>query len=268
MWCDFHLHSDRSDGAHPPADVMDMAADAGVRILALTDHDTTDGLREARERALERGLAFVNGIEMTAYASGRVVHVLGLGIREDDAVLARANAVAMRVWENNERRWLRALQAEGFAVSEASVLADAPVRLPVLIERLCLAGVDAGDPGRCYERFKRFFAALGDAAYADLPSPARAALIIRGAGGVAALAHPARLEDAGLATELAGDVDAIEAVYAHYSESERSSLVALARRLGKLHTCGSDFHGHFGREYVNPRFAAPPELLMRLGITP
>ena len=266
MWCDFHVHSDVSDGAFPPAAVVDIVADQGVRVLALTDHDSTTGHAAARRRARERGVSFVGGIEMTAYAGGRVVHVLGLGISDGHASLERANATAMGVWEANQRRWIHSLEREGHDVPESEVLAGAPLRLPALIERLCRRGVDGGDPRRCHERFKRFFGALGDDAYGDLPSPAAAAQVIREAGGIAVLAHPARLNDDDLAESLARDLDGIEALYAPYERRDRDRLVALAERLGKLYSCGSDFHGHFEAKYENPRFEAPRALLERLGL--
>src|SRR5690349_9833940 len=139
MWCDLHLHSHHSDGEFAPAAVIDMAADAGVELVSLTDHDTTAGLAEAAAHAAARGMRFVGGIEMTAYAYGRVVHVLGLGISAGSPELESANRIAMDVWGSNQRRWVRSLAATSGAVSEAGILGEEPVRLPVLIERLCRA---------------------------------------------------------------------------------------------------------------------------------
>ena len=95
MLCDLHLHSHHSDGEFPPARVVDMVADAGVSLLALTDHDTTAGYEEARKRALERGIVAIGGIEMTAYANHRVVHVLGYGVEPTSDALDRRNRVAL-----------------------------------------------------------------------------------------------------------------------------------------------------------------------------
>ena len=265
MLCDFHVHSHHSDGEFSPSHVVDALANAGVEAFALTDHDTTAGHAEAAQRAKERGIAFVGGIEMTSYANGQVVHVLGLGIRNAGATLADANRVAMAVWADNQRLWVRALEADGAAVTQA-LLDDAPLRLPVLIERLCRCGVDEGDPARCYTRFKTFFAGLGDVVYARLPSPALAAATIRASGGVAILAHPDRLRVNGLARRLLVDLDGIEAMYAAYDHSQRAALRALAAQSEKLYSCGSDYHGFFNGAYVNPRFEAPPELLARLGL--
>lgn len=264
MWCDLHLHSDHSDGEFAPAHVVDMVADAGIGVMALTDHDTTAGHEAARARAKARGLTFVGGIEMTAYATPEVVHVLGLGISTDDAGLARANAIAMDVWSDNQRHWVESLQAKGMDVSVDRDVGDRPVRLPVLIERLCSHGVDDGDPGRCYARFKEFFAALPPEAYARLPSPAGAAAAIRAAGGVAILAHPERLRSSGLADRLLDDVDGLEALYAPYEPTAREALRQLAVSRGKLYSCGSDYHGYFNGAYANPHFEAPPDLLARL----
>jgi len=264
MWCDLHLHSNRSDGEFPPARVVDMVADAGVGILALTDHDTTSGLDEARQQARRRGVLFVGGVEMTTYAAGRVVHVLGLGVDADDARLGRANDVAVDVWRENQLRWIAALERDGFDVSAKRDFSDAPVRLPVLIGRLCRRGVDGGDPRRCHARFREFFAAPS-AAYERLPAPQGAADVIRGARGVAILAHPSRLAG-DTAAPLLECVDGVEAFYAPSEAADQEAWRRRAAERGKLISCGSDFHGFFNGAYRNPMFEAPPELLARLGL--
>jgi len=267
MWCDLHLHSHHSDGEFAPGRVVDMLADAGVGLIALTDHDTTAGAAEAHARAAARGIKAVAGIEMTAFADGRVVHVLGYGMRAGAGEVERRNRVALDVWSDNCRRWVSAMASGGFDVTEGDVLAEGFVRLPVLVERLCARGVDDGDAGRCYARFKTFFSELPAEAYSALPSPAQAARSIREAGGIAVLAHPDRVGDEGVVGTMLGDFDGIEADYARYGPDERASLRELAERSGKLYTGGSDYHGYFNGDYANPRFEAPREFLVRLGLT-
>ncbi|HET9342004.1 MAG TPA: PHP domain-containing protein [Candidatus Eremiobacteraceae bacterium] len=266
MLCDLHLHSHHSDGEFAPARVVDMAADAGVELIALTDHDTTEGIVETLMRAAARGIAAVSGIEMTAYAHGRVVHVLGYGFDPSRPPLQQFNRVALDVWMANVRTWVLALIDGGFDLRAPEVLSEQHVRLPALIERLCARGVDDGDVGRCYARFKDFFAALPPEAYRRLPTPAEATEAIREAGGVAILAHPDRVGSDGLVETLLTDVDGIEAYYARYAPADREALRALAERNGKLYSCGSDYHGYFGGAYVNPRFEAPDALMVRLGL--
>ena len=264
MLCDLHLHSHHSDGELSPDALIDVVADAGVELAALTDHDTTAGHAAARRRAVKRGVRFVGGIEMTAYAGDRVVHVLGLNISEDDEDMAYANRIANGVFGANQRRWVEALEADGADVSWQRDFPDHPVRLPVLIERLCRRGIADGDPQGCHAAFRDFFLALPPVAYAGLPTPGQAAAIVRAAGGVALLAHPAELVEEGVAQRWLDDVDGLEALYLRYEPDRRSELIDLALRRGKMYSCGSDWHGWFQGPYVNPNFEAPPELLERI----
>jgi predicted metal-dependent phosphoesterase TrpH len=264
MLCDLHLHSHHSDGELSPEALIDVVADAGVELAALTDHDTTAGHAAARRRARERHVRFIGGIEMTSYGGDRVVHVLGLNIGDDDDDVAYANRIANGVFGANQRRWVESLQSGGADISWERDFADHPVRLPVLIERLCLRGVADGDPQRCHAAFRSFFSALPPDAYAGLPSPTQAASIVRAAGGVALLAHPAELVQDGIAQRWLDDIDGLEALYLRYEPDRRSELIDLALRRGKVYSCGSDWHGWFQGAYVNPNFEAPPELLERL----
>jgi predicted metal-dependent phosphoesterase TrpH len=279
LHADLHLHSCESDGELSPAALVDAVAGAGVGLLALTDHDTTAGHADARKRCAERSVTFVPGIEMTTYAMDRVIHVLGLGFRDGDAGLARACSLARDNFARNQRRWVETLASDGHDVSWERDFVEGAVRLPVLIERLCIGGVEGGDPKRVHAAFSAFFRALPSTAYAELPTPAAAAATIRAAGGIAALAHPHRLlkgptlvgprerigEETGWQLLLDG-MDAVEANYAAYDRAAQDELCAIARERGLLTTCGSDYHGYFQGAYVNPRFEPSSALLTRLGL--
>jgi predicted metal-dependent phosphoesterase TrpH len=264
---DFHLHSNHSDGELSPSALVDVVADAGVAIMALTDHDTTAGHAQARARCKQRGIAFVRGIELTAYAMGRVIHVLGLSVRTHDDGLARAGAAARANFAQNQQTWVEALAAQGATVSWRRDFPDGAVRLPLLIERLCQRGVEAGDPKLVHAAFRAFFRALPGEAYASLPSPREAAEVIRGAGGIAILAHPYRIADDASWLEILDGMDGLEAMYAAYQPAQRASLLEVARDKDLLYSCGSDYHGYFFGKYQNPRFEAPPELLARLRVS-
>lgn len=261
---DFHVHSDRSDGRLPPRALIDVLADAGVQIAALTDHDTTDGIAEAAQHARERGLTFVAGIEMTTFAFERVIHILGLGIDADDGALARANHIAMSVWDANQCRWVKALAEQGVDIDIDRDFADHPVRLPVLIERLCRHGFTGGDPVQAHTTFREFFDSLPDEAYQALLAPAQAAEVIRGAGGVAIIAHPYRLYEDLILERLLDDLDGSEALYLPYTAAQRDHLCDVTERSGKLISSGSDYHGYFLPEYRRPPWPAPDSLVQRL----
>lgn len=203
---------------------------------------------------------------MTTYDHGRVIHVLGLGCDRADAGLRAVNEVAQHVWDSNQRRWVVALARAGSDVDFDRDFPDHPVRLPLLIERLCLRGVEGGDPMQVHARFRAFFAALPSEAYAPLPAPARAAQIIHRSGGLAILAHPATLHELHLAEAVLADLDGLEAVYLAYSEVQRAALRALALKHNKLYSGGSDYHGYFETGYRTPGFEAPAQLLERLGV--
>lgn len=267
MLCDFHLHSHHSDGRLDPFALIDAVADAGVKIAALTDHDTTAGHARAARRASERHIRFVPGIEMTTYAHDRVIHMLGLGVDASARCLQSANEIAALVWDANQRRWVDSLERDGAAINFERDFSDHPVRLPVLIERLCKRGIDGADPVRVHARFRAFFASLPGEAYERLPSPAGAARIIRETGGVALLAHPNMLREHGLLDSLIDNCDGLEAMYLPYTDAQRDALRTFARQRGKLYSCGSDYHGYFTAEYRPPTWHAPERLLKRLGIS-
>jgi len=243
---------------------VDVVADAGVAIMALTDHDTTSGHAQAQARCRQRGIAFVRGIEMTTYAMDRVIHVLGLGVRTHNEGLVRAGETARANFAQNQKTWVDALAAQGATVWWQRDFPDGAVRLPVLIERLCQRGFEGGDPQRVHAAFRAYFRALPGKAYAPLPSPRAAADTIRAAGGIAILAHPYRIAEDASWHEILDGMDGIEAMYATYLPAQRESLLEIARANSLLYSCGSDYHGHFFGKYQNPKFEAPPELLARL----
>lgn len=266
MIADFHLHSNHSDGELSPSALVDVVADSGIEIMALTDHDTTAGHEEAQAQCDRRGIRLVRGIELTTYAMGRVIHVLGLGVRSDDDGLSRAGATARANFAKNQQQWVEDLTANGAAVSWKRDFPDGAARLPVLIERLCGRGIEGGDPQRVHAAFRAYFRALPAESYAVLPSSRTAADLIHRAGGLAILAHPYRIADDNSWHTLLEGMDGIEAMYANYEPAQRDDLLSFARARNLLTSCGSDYHGYFFGKYVNPGFEASPELLERLGV--
>jgi predicted metal-dependent phosphoesterase TrpH len=245
---DLHLHTTASDGMLSPSELVRRARAAGLTIISITDHDTTGGSVDAISAAREAGLSLIPGIEISAVADGRDVHVLGYFIDADAAPLRtfldrqRADRVR-RVVEMSDR-----LAALGCRIDVAPILAAAArgrsVGRPQIAEALRAAGyVQTQD-----EAFTRFLDYTG-AAYVPRvgASPAEVVGIVHDAGGIASLAHPGPNGlDHLIAPLAAAGLDAIEAGHSDHDTATQARYRALAAELGLLVTGGSDFHGATG----------------------
>lgn len=244
---DFHLHSTCSDGLLSPGAIVAFAAECGVRLCTLTDHDTVDGSDEAAAEARERGIAFVPGIELSALWNGRTVHVVGLGV--DPTAAAIAQAVGART----EARRIRALRirdrldrAGAPGTAAYALLADhaRPTRTH-FARALVELGV-ARDPGQAFERW------LGRGKPAQVPSEwpsmEEAVAAIDAAGGVAVLAHPLRyVLSNGQRRELcrsfrAAGGRALEVVTGGQAPHQLELATGLALRADLEGSAGSDCH--------------------------
>jgi predicted metal-dependent phosphoesterase TrpH len=246
---DLHCHSDRSDGALAPAALVERAAARGVRMLALTDHDTLDGLDDAYRAARAHDVALVPGVEVSTTWSGRTLHVVGLNVDPADAQL-RAGLATIRTGRLQRAEAIAQRLAKvgiGSALDGAMALASSPdaIGRGHFARYLVAAGVTA-DVKTAFRRL------LGEGkpgyvrhCWSALPDVIR---WIREAGGSAVLAHPVRY---GLRAER------LQALLAHFRELGGSAVEVLtagqdeaaARRLGELAQAtglaasqGSDFH--------------------------
>jgi hypothetical protein len=242
---DLHSHTTASDGQHPPAELLALAAAAGVKVLAVTDHDTVAGLAEAAEAARAHGVELVPGIELSAFVLGREAHILGHFLRPDDPDIA---AFATRLRGEREQR-MEAMVAKmrglGFPVTMAAVRAVAgsaqlgrPHLARLLVERGWCADVK--------EAFDRFLG-TGRDGWVDRfkLEGADAIRLIRNAGGTATLAHPgaSKLERYEIQTLARAGLAGLEVMHADHNPSARQKYLALAREFDLVPTAGSDYHG-------------------------
>lgn len=251
MRIDLHTHSSVSDGTDTPAGLVAAAAAAGLDVVALCDHDTFDGLDEAVAAGPGAGVRVLRGLEMSAQHQWDSVHVLGYGARADDPALA---AELARVREGRNGRvpaMLANLARYGMPVP-AEVLAgqvgDSPsVGRPHIADAM----VELGYVADRREAFDTWLADDRPIFVGRYAAPLGRALdLIRGAGGVAVIAHPwgrGRREQLppSLLADLAATrrLDGIEVDHQDHDEATRADLRALADRLGLLATGSSDYHG-------------------------
>ncbi|HUS90466.1 MAG TPA: PHP domain-containing protein [Phycisphaerae bacterium] len=254
---DLHTHSTASDGADTPAEVVRLADRLRLAAVALTDHDTTAGLAEARAAARDLpALRFVAGVEVSAAFSPGTLHVLGLGIDESSAELQDMAARFRAARQERNPKIIARLQALGVPVDMDDVLAaaggggDRPGRI---ISRVHVAEaiVRAGFAADRKDAFTRYVGA-GAAAYVPKERMEAGEIIaaIHAAAGAAVMAHPTQLQLDGL-TELERltrrlmdvGLDGIEVYHGDHTNEQTRQYLDLACRLGLLITGGSDYHG-------------------------
>jgi hypothetical protein len=242
---DLHLHSTASDGASTPAQVVERAAERGVRTIALCDHDTIDGVRPAQAAGAELGVTVLPGVELTCYWRERSVHMLAYGFEPENADLAADLAHRRGIRERHIGRILDRLAQLGMTLDHRRLieLADnAVVGRPLIAKALVDAG-HAPDSRTAFERWLR----KGRPAYfapSEPQSPIEAIALLHRIGAIAVLAHPMLDRNLDLIDELAThNLDGLEAWHARHTAEDSARLNRWAERRGLLVTGGSDNHG-------------------------
>jgi 3',5'-nucleoside bisphosphate phosphatase len=254
---DLQAHSIHSDGALAPKDVVAHAASAGVELFALTDHDTVDGVAEAREAAQAAGMRFSPASELSAvHGIHEDLHVLGYELDTDDGDLR----AALHDFRGDRARRIDGMAGRlrelGFELDDAPLtarreagkpigrphLADAVLAHPANAQRLRDEGIDGRDA-----LFPPYLVP-GAAAYVarSRPTVEQAIEVIHAAGGVAVWAHPYWDDDQAdrtLTTFIEAGLDGVECFYAAHTAEQTRALYDVATARGLLTTGSADFHG-------------------------
>lgn len=240
---DLHVHTTHSDGAYSPAQVVELARRSGLSAVAITDHDTTTACGMAR-RAAGSHLEVVPGVEITAEFQGRELHLLGYFFRLEDTPLQGALGILRsdrvgRFWEMVAR-----LRRLGVSISDAA-LASVGVGGTLGRRNLAELLVRDGKTATVREAFQRYLADHRQAAVPKRRLPvAEAIALVRGAGGVAAWAHPTYdCTRPALAELRALGMGGIEVDFPSCRPSRARDLRAWAAELDLAVTGGSDCHG-------------------------
>jgi predicted metal-dependent phosphoesterase TrpH len=268
---DLHLHSTVSDGRLPPAELVRFAHSHGVTIMALSDHDATDGVDEATRVGASLGMRVIPAIELSTDLPGASIHVLGLFLDHHDADL------------QTELRRFRAARLER-AEQMVSALNDlgAPISLERVLEiagegsvgrpHVAQALLEAGHIQTIDEAFERFLGHGGPAYFEGFRlEPSDAIRLIHSVGGFASWAHPNELDGKDwrtyLPAVLSAGADGLEVYYSKsgdYPPSVNDALRQACEAHDLVPTVGSDYHG-FGTMLRPPgSVESPPELLERL----
>jgi 3',5'-nucleoside bisphosphate phosphatase len=241
---DLHLHSTASDGSHPAETVVAMAERNGVRVLALTDHDSLEGIPAAEERARSAGIRVVPGVELSVSESGIDVHLLAYGFDPRDKGLVAAIARYRDSRRERARKILSRLKGLGIKIAleeVESIAQGGALGRPHVAEAL----MRGGHIETFQEAFQRF---LGHHAPAYVPKQTvpleEAVSVVRDAGGVTVLAHPGTLNrDHLIGAWVSRGLDGIEVWHSKHGPADVARFKEIAKRHGLLMTGGSDFHG-------------------------
>jgi len=246
---DLHCHSNFSDGVLSPGQLVERAAAHGVELFALTDHDEIGGQASAAQAARACGLAYVGGVEISVSWGGETVHVVGLRIDWENEELGQGLARTRAGRDQRAREMATALEAAGIPDAYQGALRH--VGNPALISRTHFARhiVDAGICSDINEVFRKYLVE-GKPGYVEhrWARLEEAVGWIRGAGGVAILAHPGRyrFNDTQLWAlidrfrDLGGE--ALEVVCGSHSREQYARFTRITREAGLKASRGSDFH--------------------------
>lgn len=246
---DLHCHSTYSDGLLEPAEVVRRAGVRGVDVLALTDHDETSGLAEARSAARDAGVRLIDGAELSVSWRDITLHVVALGIDPDCVDLCEGLEAIRHGRAHRAQRMGEELAQAGIAGAYAGAMKF--VTHERLISRTHFARylVDAGHARDTREVFRRFLV-RGKPGYVahQWATLAQAIGWIHAAGGQAVLAHPGRYNVDGKIRELLAEFrdtggDAIEVLSSSHTPAQYTEFARYARVFGMLASSGSDFHG-------------------------
>ncbi|MDI9400929.1 MAG: PHP domain-containing protein [Limisphaerales bacterium] len=250
---DLHLHSHYSDGTYTPQTLVARALKTGLSCIALTDHDTLEGCAATQKLCEEAGIGFIAGVELTAYALGEEVHILGLHVNLDNEPFLEKMREFQEGRKNRIIEMVSLLNKEGVGLSVEEVLelahhCSAPGRMH--IAHALLRGKHCKSHDEAFSRY------IGEGKVAWAPkvncSIEAAVELLHGAGAAALVAHPGMQRDRAAVCEYAIEkgIDGFECYHPRHSNSTTRRLIELCQAHQLLISGGSDCHGVEERIYM------------------
>lgn len=272
---DLHTHTTASDGRCTPAELVARASAAGVRVLAVTDHDTVAGCAAASEACARAKITFVPGIEVTAVVDGADVHVLGYFVQSNAQALEAFLAEQRQRRVDRVRDMIERLIPHGIVLDTEAILQPGLTDSTKSVGRpwIARALVEQGHVPNISEAFNRWLS-RGRPAFVPRigAAPEEVFARIHAAGGIASLAHPVLVKhDEWLPGFAQAGLDALEVYHADHDELTTAHYLGIAKTLRLGVSGGSDFHGDDGHGGGGPGRVSLPqkhyEGLLRLRAT-
>ena len=265
-FADLHIHTHFSDSTSSPKEVIEQAHKKGLNCIAITDHDTVDGIKPTMEAAKKYEIEVLPGVELSSEANGKDIHVLGYLFDIDNTFLLNQLDIMQNTRIERMKKIIFKLDALGIkniALEEVCALAQSksvgrPHIATILVKRGVVRTIkDAFDK----------YLAEGAAAYVPKHkiTPGEAIKMIKGAGGVAVLAHPHITQVDELIPSLVREgLDGLEVYYPNTFESSLKFYENLAKKYNVLATGGSDAHGEAKKNTYVGKIKIPYELVEQL----
>ncbi len=251
LWIDLHLHTNKSDGTLSPIDLVKLAADQNINTIAITDHDTVDGVEEAINEGEKRNLRVVPGIEISSKYTGGTLHILGFGIDIRAPLFLKNLSEFQNVRKHRNNKIISKLQSLGIEISVDEILLTNPMIKSLGRPHIASILVKKGIVENMDQAFTQYLGKKGKAFIAkDVMSSEETIRIIHEAGGLAILAHPATLN---LTDQIFSDcvknlikegLDGMEVFYSTHSLEQIRFYKDICSKNGLLISAGSDFHGN------------------------
>jgi hypothetical protein len=262
---DLHTHSTFSDGLLSPSELVARAAQVGLQAMALTDHDTVDGVDEAVAAGEVHSVEIVPGVELSAASGEREVHILGYFIDPQHRLFRAALQQFRAARQARAEKMVAQLNRAGVSIVMEDVMQQAgssPIGRPHVAQAL----LQKGHVQSFQEAFDKY---LQRGAMAFVPkerwSPRQAIELIHAAGGVAVIAHPVLGTDGSTLESLVSQgLNGIEVIHPLHGEMEREDFNAFTRRHHLCRTGGSDYHGPGRSSHELGDMRVPAEWLERV----
>lgn len=272
---DFHLHSNKSDGKLPPKGLVRLAQKYNLDIMAITDHDTTDGCNEAIIEGSILGIKVVPGIELSTLHQGESIHILGYftddRYKNSEFQLFLKDMANYRVWrakkiaKNLNTYFNIKINCDKMLDDSNGVIARPHIARAII------------ESGYSYSQDYIFDNFISKSSPAFVPnkkvSISEGIKLLKNVGAVVVLAHPVLVKKSNIDDLLSFDFDGVEAIYSMNTENDSKKFILKAKDYNKFYTAGSDFHGidqddtrHKGMASVSLQGEALEEFVKRLAI--
>lgn len=264
-YADLHIHTDKSDGSHSPEKVVELAQRSGLSAIAITDHDSVEGIAQAVAKGQQLGVEIIPGIELSAMVNGEDIHILGYFIGTRNKCFLDQLSFLRQKRKERAVRIVEKLNSLGVKFPFPDLLAlsaSAAVGRMHVARTLLARGYIRSMP----EAFWRY---LGRGKPAYVPkyklSTEKAIKIIHKQGGIAVLAHPYVIKQSGMISQLVAEgIDGVEVYHSEHPAAAARRFLKKTKQYQLLVTGGSDCHGDLKGKTIIGTVKVPYELVVRM----